>query len=92
MTKTQVDALSREHSYSVPRRRRINWYGAFWRWHFYGAILSVVDHTADRATVFVTGLEDGVNANVYVDPGVKYVWGEIRLGSRAREHDRETSR
>ena len=24
-----------------PRRRRTNWYGALWRWHFYGAILVV---------------------------------------------------
>lgn len=120
-----------------PKRRKTNWYGAFWRWHFYGSlivipvlfvlavtgmtymfraevdafthpgvltvtapagaerqelsaqedavrdafpdrsILSVVDQTGDRATVFVTAREDGVNANVYVDPYTATVTGEL---------------
>lgn len=120
-----------------PKRRKTNWYGAFWRWHFYGSlivipvlfvlavtgmtymfraevdafthpgvltvtvpegaerqelsaqedavrdafpdrpILSVVDQTGDRATVFVTERADGVNANVYVDPYTATVTGEL---------------
>lgn len=122
---------------TVPRRRKTNWYGAFWRWHFYGSlivipvlfvlavtgmtymfraevdalthpgvltvevpdgaqrqglaaqeaavrdafpdrpILSVVDQTGDRATVFVTGREGAENANVYVDPYTATVTGEL---------------
>ncbi|RGE22458.1 PepSY domain-containing protein [Leucobacter sp. wl10] len=121
-----------------PRRRKTNWYGALWRWHFYGSvlvipvlfvlavtgmtymfraevdaftypgvltvnvpeggerqalsaqegavkeafpdrpILSVVDQRGDRATVFVTALEDGSSVNVYVDPYTSTVTGELR--------------
>ncbi|WP_181073432.1 PepSY domain-containing protein [Rathayibacter sp. AY1A3] len=40
-------------------------------------ILSVVDNTGDRSTVFVTQLEDGSSANVYVDPYTATVTGEL---------------
>lgn len=120
-----------------PRRRKTNWYGAYWRWHFYGAliviptlfvlavtgmtylfraqidswmhpgvltvsvpdgaerlplsaqedavaetypdrsVLSVFDGLDDRATVFVTALEDGTTQNVYVDPYQAEVTGSL---------------
>lgn len=40
-------------------------------------ILSVVDSSGDRSTVFVTGLEDGTSTNVYVDPYRATVTGEL---------------
>ena len=138
MTATETDIPDAPAAVpSPPRRRKTNWYGAFWRWHFYGAlivipvlfvlavtgmtymfraevdalthpgvltvtapegaerealsvqeeavqgaypdrpVLSVVDHTGDRATVFVTERADGVNANVYVDPYTATITGEL---------------
>ncbi|KJQ53179.1 PepSY-associated TM helix domain-containing protein [Microbacterium sp. SA39] len=129
-----VGAAERPHA---PRARRINWYGAFWRWHFYGAliviptlfvlavtgmtylfraqidsamhpgvitvsvpeggerlplseqqdavlaeypdrtVMSLFDSLGDRATVFVTALEDGTTQNVYVDPYRAVVTGSL---------------
>lgn len=138
MTTFQTDTASTPPAPAPPpRRRRTNWFGAFWRWHFYGSmivipvlfvlavsgmtymyraevdaithpgvltvtapdgaqrqalstqedavrdafpdrpILSVVDQSDDRATVFVTARADGVNANVYVDPYTATVTGEL---------------
>ncbi|SCF23174.1 Uncharacterized iron-regulated membrane protein [Micromonospora haikouensis] len=41
-------------------------------------ILSVQDGIGDRATLFVVGLEDGGNTNIYVDPYTSTVTGELR--------------
>jgi uncharacterized iron-regulated membrane protein len=40
-------------------------------------ILSVVDNTGDRSTVFVTALEDGSSSSVYVDPYSATVTGDL---------------
>jgi uncharacterized iron-regulated membrane protein len=40
-------------------------------------VLSVVDNTGDRSTVFVTGLDDGSSSNVYVDPYTATVTGDL---------------
>lgn len=40
-------------------------------------ILSAIDNSGDRSTVFVTELDNGENANVYVDPYRASVTGEL---------------
>lgn len=138
MSAVQTETVGRSPVVApAPRRRKTNWYGAFWRWHFYGSlivipvlfvlavtgmtymfryevdafthpgilavtvpegaerqelsaqeeavreafpdrpILSVIDHTGERSTVFVTERAAGVNVNVYVDPYTATVSGEL---------------
>lgn len=134
MTTTDLTSAPRP---TPPRARRINWFAAFWRWHFYGAliviptllvfaitglvylyraqidawlnpgvltvavpegadrlvmsqqqaaveesypdreILSMFDGLGERATVFVTALDDGSTQNVYVDPYSATITGSL---------------
>lgn len=135
MTVTE-NITSETRGFSTPTvRKQVNWFAAFWRWHFYGAvlvipvlliltttgltymyraqidawthpgvltvtaegteriplsqqedavrdaypdrtILSAIDHTGDRATVFVTAIGDD-SRRVYVDPYRAEVTGDL---------------
>ncbi|MBN9207694.1 MAG: PepSY domain-containing protein [Microbacterium ginsengisoli] len=41
MTTADAPPLEAATPAPVPRRRRINWFAAFWRWHFYGSAIVI---------------------------------------------------
>lgn len=41
MTTTEIESTGTPAKAPSPRTLKINWFGAFWRWHFYGALLVI---------------------------------------------------